>query len=123
MNHEILPETLQRLIAKAEALNMDLDRYINYMLDTKLTSQDASGVVRTIPVVQLPFTNGSTFTAKVLKFNNKIFKFQVDNAKFQVNTPKALQGLELEFGEEVELLYTEYTSKDKLYGKIQLHQP
>lgn len=115
-------ETISRLTEKAKSLNMSTDMYVNYLMDTKLTSQVYGGAVKTLPINQLPFTDGEVLQAIVLKIDNKYFKFRVNQKTFKVKTPKNLQNSKFEFNQKVELLYTEYTSKNKTYARIQLHR-
>ena len=115
-------ETISRLTEKAKSLNMSIDMYVNYLMDTKLTGQSYGGAVKTLPINQLPFTDGEILHSTVLKMDKKYFKFRVNQQTFKVKTPKNLQDSKFEFNEEVELLYTEYTSNNKIYARIQLHR-
>lgn len=118
----ITKETISRLTQKAKSLNMSIDMYVNYLMDTKLTSQSYGGAVKTLPINQLPFTDGEILQAIVLKIDNKYFKFRANQKTFKVKTPKNLQNCKFEFNQEVVLLYTEYTSNNKIYARIQLHR-
>jgi len=115
-------ETIGRLTKRAKSLNISIDKYINYLMDTKLTGQTYGGAVKTLPINQLPFTDGEVLHAMVLKMDKKYFKFRVNQQIFKVKTPKNLQDSKFEFNQEVELLYTEYTSNNKIYARIQLHR-
>jgi len=118
----ITKETINRLSTKATALNMDVDRYINYLMDTKLSGQTYGGIIKTLPINKLPFTDGEILKATIMQIDNKYMKFRVNRKHFKIKIPRNLQNSKFEFNQEVELLYTEYLSNNKIYARIQLHR-
>lgn len=116
-------QTLQRIKERASKINMEPDKYINYIMDTKLNGKTSTGSIKTVPISNLPYVHDEVFTAIVYKDNGKYLKFHPigysSNTVFQIKKPKNLLNSSFQFNEEVTFRYTEYESNNKIYGRIQ----
>jgi hypothetical protein len=118
--------TIKRFTDRAKEMSMTTDRYLNFLLDTRMSSLKCSGgTIQKISVYQLPYADGEVFSAKILQANSKVMKFEVEEPRaglFHIDTPKALQSVKLERNQIVDFLYTEYLSNGKTYARLQLHR-
>lgn len=118
--------TIARFNERAKEMRMTEDQYLNFLLDTRMSSLKSSGgTIQKISVYQLPYADGEIFSAKILQANSKVIKFEVEEPRaglFHIDTPKALQSVQLERNQIVDFLYTEYLSNGKKYARLQLHR-
>jgi len=70
--------TSKRFTDRAKEMRMTPDRYLNFLLDTRMSSLKCSGgTIQKISVYQLPYADGEVFSAKILQANSKVMKFEV----------------------------------------------